>query len=210
VTSKLRDRVAQQPDVVLPRTLVFKSAVDATVTTQAVVDDLLIRLNPDRHELELFDINRHAAIQSRLLIDDPAPLTNRVMQDSELPFAVTLITNNSTDSTEIVSRYKSADAAEVTRASDMSIEWPDGIISLSHVALTFPMDDPVYGRTRPENSEQVFLGQFSLKGERGLLQVSPNWLIRLRYNPFYEYLEQRSLDRIDAANRKAQREVLSS
>jgi hypothetical protein len=53
--------------------LAFKSAVDSTVTTEAIVDDLLMRLPPHRNELVLFDINRNAAIKSTLLVADPAP-----------------------------------------------------------------------------------------------------------------------------------------
>ena len=65
----------------LPPVLIFKSTVDATVSTYAVVDSLLNHLKPNRHELVLFDINRYAVVKSRLIIDDPAPLTDRVMND---------------------------------------------------------------------------------------------------------------------------------
>ena len=187
----------------MPPILVFKSTVDATVSTQAVVDNLLIKLKPDRHELVLFDINRHAAVESRLLISDPAPLTDRVMQDGKLPFAVTLVTNKDSESTEIVSRYKPAYSDEIFRTRDMNTSWPDGVISLSHVALPFPPDDPVYGQSPPENQKLIFLGQIALQGERGLLTISPNWMIRLRYNPFYDYLEQRTLNWINTANSTA-------
>jgi len=62
----------------MPPILVFKSAVDATVTTNAVVDRLLGRLPDNGNELILFDINR-AAWTSVLLVSDPAPLTNRLV-----------------------------------------------------------------------------------------------------------------------------------
>ncbi len=38
VARRIRDRASTNPEVVLPPTLVFKSTVDATVTTSAVVD----------------------------------------------------------------------------------------------------------------------------------------------------------------------------
>jgi alpha-beta hydrolase superfamily lysophospholipase len=53
----------------LPPILAFKSTVDATVTTEAIVDSLLARLSPNRHELVLFDINRFAAKSSLLTSD---------------------------------------------------------------------------------------------------------------------------------------------
>jgi alpha-beta hydrolase superfamily lysophospholipase len=203
VSGRIQDNARNKSHPGMPPILVFKSTVDATVTTQAVVDSLLIRLKPERHELVLFDINRHAAVESRLLISDPAPLTNRVMQDGKLPFAVTLVTNKNNETTEIVSRYKPAYSDEVIRTRDMNTSWPDGVISLSHVALPFPPDDPVYGQNPPENQKLIFLGQIALQGERGLLTISPNWMIRLRYNPFYDYLEQRTLDWINHSNETA-------
>jgi len=75
VYARIAARVRSGPDEVLPPILVFKSTVDSTVTTEAVVDRLLALLPPRRHELVLFDINRSAA-KSTLLYSDPGPLTN--------------------------------------------------------------------------------------------------------------------------------------
>ena len=50
----------------------------------------------------LFDINRHAAVKSTLLIADPAPLTDRLMADENLPFAVSFVTNEHQPPTLIV------------------------------------------------------------------------------------------------------------
>ena len=79
--------------------------VDSTVTTEAVVDNLLAVLSPNRHELVLFDINRFAA-KSMLLTADPGPLTNRLMADETLPFALTLIVNENPSSTRVIARRK--------------------------------------------------------------------------------------------------------
>jgi hypothetical protein len=65
--------------------------------------------------------------------------------------------------------------------------WPADVYSLSHVALPFPPTDPLYGVEKPESSPRVFLGKVDLRGERGLLTVSADGLIRLRYNPFFAY-----------------------
>ena len=37
------------------------------------------------------------------------------------------------------------------------------------------------------------IGQAEIRGERGLLKISTDWLLRLRYNPFYGVLESRTL-----------------
>jgi alpha-beta hydrolase superfamily lysophospholipase len=198
VDRRVAARANPDPDDLLPPILVLKSTVDDTVTTDAVVDNLLKRMPKNRNELVLFDINRSAA-KSTVLIADPGPLTNRLMGDATLPFAVTLITNESADSSRVVARRKPPFAAGVAATEPLNLEWPVGVISLSHVALSFPPDDPLYGRRPPENDDVIFLGEMNLKGERGLLQLPYSWLVRMRYNPFYEVVEQRVLDWFDAA-----------
>ena len=184
---------------VLPPILVFKSTVDATVTTEAVVDNLLAVLAPDRHELVLFDINRTAA-KSTLLIDDPGPLTQRLMDDATLPFAVTFITNENPQSTAVVARHKDPFTADVSDIEQLDLAWPNGVISLSHVALPFPPDDPLYGRRPPDNDDVLFLGEMAMQGERGLVKLPDDWLLRLRYNPFYKVVETRMLEWFDTAD----------
>ena len=176
-----------------PPILAFKSAVDFTVTTEAIVDDLLMRLPAGRNELVLFDINRNAAIKSTLLVSDPAPLTDRLMADESLPFAVTFVTNESPQSASVVARYKAPFSPEESSVRPLGLAWPLGVVSLSHVALAFPPDDPLYGRGPPGSDDRVFLGDMALRGERGLVSIPADWLLRQRYNPFYPYLEARVL-----------------
>ena len=202
VASRVEQRAGTRPDIVLPPVLVFKSTVDATVTTNAVVDNLLEHLNPDRHELVLFDINRYAA-SYRVLIDDPAPLTDRVMDDDKLPFSVTLVTNESPDTTRVISKYKDPFSADASHTSKLGLSWPAGVISLSHVALPIAPDDPLYGQRPPNKEEFLFLGQLAIQGERGLLTIPSDWMFRLRYNPFFDYLEKRTLDWVEHANKVA-------
>jgi alpha-beta hydrolase superfamily lysophospholipase len=177
----------------LPPILAFKSTVDSTVTTEAIVDNLLMRLPEGRNELVLFDINRSAAIKSTLLVSDPAPLTERLMADEDLPFAVTFITNEGPESTNVVARYKPPLSPEKSDVEPLGLSWPRGVVSLSHVALAFPPDDPLYGQAPPENDVLVFLGDMAIRGERGLVSIPSDWLLRQRYNPFYSYLEERVL-----------------
>lgn len=181
----------------MPPILVFKSAVDATVTTDAVVDLLLARLPDNGNELVLFDINRSAGV-SILLISDPGPLTNRLVDDASLPFALTLIANENTESASVVARHKPPFAAEFSTTEALNLEWPRGVISLSHVALPFAPDDPLYGQYPPEDRNTLFLGQAEIRGERGLLKISSDWLLRLRYNPFYSVMEDRVLEWLDS------------
>jgi alpha-beta hydrolase superfamily lysophospholipase len=201
VAQRVRERSEASPDNVLPPILVLKSTVDATVSNSAVIDRLLRRLAPDRHELVLFDINRFA-VKSKLMVSDPGSFTDQLMADETLPFAVTFITNENPKSTMVVARRKPPFSAQASAAVPLNLAWPDGVISLSHVALPMPPDDPLYGERPPDNDEILFLGQMAFKGERGLLQFPADWLLRLRHNPFYAYLELRVLAWIDDATRE--------
>lgn len=193
VSGRLRSRARSGGLGDFPPTLVFKSTVDATVSTDAVVDNLLARLADERNELVLFDVNR-SAVKSILMTEDPGPLTDRVMNDAELSFAVTLIANEDPHSTQVVAHHKTPFSAEVSRTEQLGLAWPRGVISLSHVALPFPPDDPLYGQRPPDNDDVLFLGEMAIQGERGMLKLPDSWLLRLRYNPFYDYMEQRVLD----------------
>lgn len=186
----------------LPPILAFQSTVDATVVTSALIDKLLGKLDPGRHELVLFDINRFGAVDS-FLVSDPAPVTNRIITDTQLPFAVTLVTNKASDSIDVVAYRKLALQGEKDTVEDLHLDWPPGVISLSHVAMPIPPDDPLYGETRPAERDQLFLGDINIKGEKDLLKIPPAYLVRLRHNPFYPYLERRAFDWIDQATQAA-------
>ena len=198
VSRRIATLTRSDSKIKLPPILVFKSTVDATVSTDAVVDRLLNKLAPQRHELVLFDINR-LALKSSLLVSDPGPLTERLLADQNLPFAISLVSNKTPESTEVVVRQKAPLSSEVS-TTPLNLAWPPGVISLSHVALPFPPDDPLYGANPPKDSKTVFLGQMAIKGERNLLRFPSDWLLRLRHNPFYDYLETRVIGWLDKAD----------
>ncbi|MGC1955508.1 MAG: alpha/beta fold hydrolase [Gammaproteobacteria bacterium] len=193
---RIEARAASGPVEHFPPTLVFLSTVDATVSTDAVIDNLLEHLAADRHELVLFDIN-YTSVKSTVLVSNPRPLTQRLMVDDALPFAVTLITNESSESTRVVARRKAPLSAQAS-TEPLNLVWPRGVISLSHVALPFPPDDPLYGQQPSTSDDLIFLGQMAIQGERGLLKLPGDWLLRLRHNPFYALLETRLLEWVDA------------
>jgi hypothetical protein len=180
-----------------PPVLAIKSTVDATVSTNAVIDRLLRPLGPHGHELILFDINRLAA-QAPLLVSDPGPLTASLMNADGLPFGIRLVTNENLQTQNVQIKYKPPFNTDVTESVLLGDQWPTGVISLSHVALPFPPDDPLYGRSGSTNMKEIYLGQLAIKGERGLLKISSDWLLRLRYNPFYDFMERRVIEWIKA------------
>ncbi len=192
VAHRIEARAASAPIKNFPPTLVFLSTVDATVSTDAVIDNLLEHLAVDRHELVLFDINR-SSVASTILVSDPGPLTARLMANAALPFGLTLIANENTESRAVVSRRKAPLSADFSTVP-LNLAWPRGVISLSHVALPFPPDDPLYGQRASAVDDALHLGQIAVQGERGLLKFPADWLLRLRHNPFYEFLETRVIE----------------
>jgi alpha-beta hydrolase superfamily lysophospholipase len=180
-----------------PPVLVFQSVVDSTIPPQAIVDRLLAKLEPADSELVLFDVNRRA---SEELFQGTAhdAFLDRLVGDSRLSFALTLVTNEAPGAVGVVARRRAMGESVWTERS-LGLEWPRGVYSLSHVAIPFPPSDPVYGVGEGSGPGSTLnLGGLQPRGERGLLALPIDQLMRLRYNPFFDYLEERVAERLAA------------
>jgi alpha-beta hydrolase superfamily lysophospholipase len=175
-----------------PPTLAFQSTVDATVSAPDVVENLMRRLPNAGNELVLFDINRSAGIEG-LLKNDPHGWLEQVFHGRENRFSVTLVTNGEGEPKSVIAQQLAPQDHEPT-VTDLGLTWPDNVYSLAHIALPFPPNDPIYGGPDAAPSQGVHLGNLALRGERGTLRVSGNDLLRMHWNPFHSYLEQRILD----------------
>jgi len=175
-----------------PPLLAFSSVVDATVSTPALVEGLFEQLMGGGHELVLFDINRMAEAEP-IMKADPIGAVQALQHDPNLTFTLTLVTNDGSEGRRVVSRTKRPDGTAMTE-SDLGLSWPDDVYSLSHVALPFPPDDPLYGTRPREKTPGIRLGNIALRGERGVLQIPASDILRLRWNPFYHYVEARVLE----------------
>jgi alpha-beta hydrolase superfamily lysophospholipase len=180
-----------------PPVLAFQSVVDATVSPTALVAGLLGRLPANDHELVVFDVNRVAGIE-HLLTNDPKPALDRMLGDPTLPFALTVLTTAGPRDRAAVLRQRPAGTTDAT-TTPLGVDWPRDVYSLSHVALPFAPDDPVYGDGRGADSPGVRLGNLVLRGERGALRISGNDMLRLRWNPFHEYVVTRTLEFVGLA-----------
>lgn len=179
----------------LPPILTFQSLVDATVQTSAIVDRLYNRMVVNNSELVLFDVNRLSHIDEFLSARHNA-LFKRITEAKNIPYTLTVITNVH-ESRQVVARTREPQSQRQTSQS-LGIKWPLKIFSLSHIAIPFPMHDEIYG-TQETNSSNNYLnlGTLSPRGERGILNVPIHMLMRLRYNPFYSYMEQRIVQVIE-------------
>lgn len=186
--SKKRDTLKK-----LPKILAFQSIADATVSTHALLDGLFLKLPENGHELVVFDINRTFGLKS-LLSKNPVPEIHQLLEQKNLDFTLSFITNKNDGDRHISLYQKSAGASDLV-IEPLGLSWPRAVYSLSHVALPFPKTDPIYGLLEyTENG--LNLGDIALRGERGLLKVSPASLLRLRWNPFYPYMEDRIVNKM--------------
>lgn len=174
-----------------PPLLAFQSTVDATVSTPALIEGLFAKLPGDRHELVLFDLNRTGRIES-FLAKDPGDHLKELIRSSQKPFSLTVFHNRNEHELAVEIRHFSrTDSTPVI--TDPGLSWPKGLYSLSHVALPFSPDDPLYGNGLAPGEEKAGfqIGNVVLRGEKGVLKISPVDQLRLRWNPFYPWMEDR-------------------
>ena len=175
----------------LPPVLAFQSVVDATVSTDAVVHALFDQLADNGSELVLFDINRLSGLEPFI-----RPDTARVL-------------SRLTDRSPRTVRARAPDqrrARLARRGRALDRREPHGDPSPARSGCrgrprcsrcrTSPCrsrsTDEVYGRTpRPTAGDMVRLGTLSPRGERAVLTVPVDTLMRVSANPFFPYLAAR-------------------
>lgn len=209
LTAALQDRIARAARERrldrLPPILTFQSVVDFTVSTPAIISALYAHLPANGSELVLFDLNR-AAVVGPLLRNAAETVLSRILADPPRQFRTVIITNAEPDTYDVVERVTEANATtESTRP--LGLAFPPGIFSLSHVALPFPMSDSLYGM-QPDKKEEFFgvhLGAIAPRGERGVLILNLDTLLRMSSNPFFPYLLERIEQGIAEPKRPANR-----
>ena len=186
-----RGRMSEFPPV-----LTFQSVVDATVSTPAVVERLYDRLPANGSELVLFDVNRLGWLEP-FVKSEVARRIAAVLEPRERHYALAVVTNAFPDRLEVEER-RARPGAHTATHRPLGLAWPDGVFSLSHVALPFPLDDPLYGLDAVQiPGGPVALGALSPRGEREVLEITVEDLTRTKSNPFFPYLAERLAGWVD-------------
>jgi len=174
----------------LPPILTFQSVVDDTVSASAVMRTLYAHLSKNGSEVVLFDVNRNHRFDT-LLKSSSLTALGRLLPQGPQAYRSTVITNAAMDDDHTVARTTDAGQTTSTTAP-LALLYPFNIFSLSHIALPFPPNDPLYG-TQPDMSEDfgIRLGVAAPRGERGTLILNLNDLLRISSNPFYPYVRER-------------------
>ncbi len=181
----------------LPPMLAFQSLVDATVSTEAVVSTLYTALPQNGSELVMFDVNRSAGLDPFIRASDRAMLGTLFDRHAPRRYAVTIISNVTRDTLDVAAWHVPAGSTSASR-TPLGLAWPSDLFSLSHVAIPFPPDDPVYGGALTAGGAgAIRLGALSPRGERSVLTVPLDTLMRASYNPFFAYMADRVLAWID-------------
>jgi len=181
----------------MPPVVVFQSLVDATILASDVVRGLLAQLPAHGNELVVFDLNRNERLEALIAPgrdDDMDALKGMAKQ----PFRLTIIGNRAPD-TQAVAAYTREAGAEEVREESLPLSWPPGVLSLGHVALPFPIDDPIYGlHPAPSSGPTIALGAVSIRGEAGAMIVPLGTLARIRCNPFFDVIRAKIRETLSA------------
>ncbi|HTR02481.1 MAG TPA: alpha/beta fold hydrolase [Thermoanaerobaculia bacterium] len=174
----------------LPPILAFASLVDSTVDTWATVDTLFGKLQDNGSELVLFDVNR-SAVELGLLAKSDDDRLAALFAKPDRKYRLSVVTNARAGTPDVVVKVLppgSTTAAEETPG----LAWPPQIFSLSHLAVPFRPDDPLFG-IAPDMAQDygLRLGLLAPRGEKGVLTVPLDQLMRLNCNPFFPIVEGR-------------------
>jgi hypothetical protein len=171
----------------LPAIISFQSLVDATV-----IPDDLIKMYKDigtsKDELFIFDINRvYKNFMKKEILDiNPFSIFFNSKKGPKLHVLTNRMKNNS--STLAVAVYfKGEDGVLKELYPLLHLNWPKEYFAISHVAVPISSYDEIYGR----NS---IIGRLSAHGERDVLLISSDELIRIRYNPFFDAVKTEILN----------------
>ena len=177
----------------LPPILTFQSLVDATVSTEAVVDILYSALPRNGSELVMFDLNRSANLDPFIQPSDRALIATLFDRHASRDYTLTVLSNVSNQTLDLAEWQISAGTTTI-ETRPLGLAWPADVFSLSHIAMPFPPDDPVYGASVARApSGPIRLGLLAPRGERSVLTVPVDTLMRVSYNPFFSYLSDRTV-----------------
>jgi alpha-beta hydrolase superfamily lysophospholipase len=172
----------------VPPILAFQSVVDDTVTAHAVMTRLFDALPANGSELVLFDAH-HGRILDAILRASATAWSRNALGGSPRPYTLTVLGTTSETDASVLARSRPAGASAL-QVHATGLRYPLDVYSLSHIALPFPADDPLYGN-QPTTRRILQLGTVAVRGERNTLEVSQDSLNRLTYNPFHDYMAAR-------------------
>ena len=196
LSSRVHDDLADADKAAnMPPVLTFQSIVDNTVGATAIVSTVYDRLPPNGSELVLYDVNRNSTML-HLMEDVPDEPADYFTALAPLDFDVAVLRNRDPSSNAVDVQTLAAGQTEAMIA-ETKLRWPTEIYSLSHIAIPFRPDDRLYGDGSLSTDSNVVLGALAPRGERDVLLLEPDFFLRIRHNPFFEFQSQRLTQWVD-------------
>lgn len=193
VSGRMHSELARPAEAAkLPPILTFQSVVDNTVSARAIVSLLYSRLPANGSQLVVYDLNRNSTAL-HLMKTQPPDLAEYFRSLGTLDYGVTLVMN--TDRTPDIELLKLKPGDAGSTITPTNLRWPQSAYSLSHIAIPFRSDDPVYGKEN--NPETLTLGSLAPRGEAGVLMLTSNYFLRARSNPFYGFQARTIVEWLD-------------
>ena len=155
-----------------------------------MVHALYDRLPANGSELVLFDVNHLSGIDVFLQPADRS-LVATLLDRAPRRYRRVIVTNAAPDSRAVEAQTIEPDLVSVARRP-LGLAWPPEVFSLTHIALPFAANDPLYGIDGPNQQAGLLpIGRLSPRGERAVLTVGTDTLMRLSSNPFFPFIAER-------------------
>lgn len=179
-------KLTEEERAELPPVYAYTSIQDATVDATELFK-VVKEMGNSKGEVTIFDANRkyNDFYKSKIQDIDFA----RGIRESGIVSDIVVVSNIK-NRTEEVSVMRSRDGRVTDESGDLDLKWTGFTFSLAHISLPISPENPIYGRG-------TLLGELNIKGEKGIVTVPTDMLMRLRYNEFFDYVEKSIEEKID-------------
>lgn len=174
----------------LPPILAMQSVVDSTVTAAKLITELFDRLESKSSELFLFDIDRVTSLNNLFNLSFEKKIFPK-LDRTDLPYRLSILKNTHPDSRKVMIQTRDG---QMWREQPTEMAWPPSVVSLSHLAVPIPLEDPIYGSFEFTKATGLPLGSLTIRAEPSALLMSDSLFVRCRSNPFYHFMEDRLVD----------------
>ena len=173
----------------LPPIIAFQSLVDDTVIPKDLID-MYQKIGTSKDELFVYDINRAYLdfIQQGALQIDPRTIDFKQTNKPRLHMLINDVNFDSILGPNACAVYeRGTDEELIDQYPDNHMSWPEEFFAISHVSIPISPDNVDYGASS-------ILGKMSVHGERNVLLIPSDDLMRIRYNPFFDLMEMEIRD----------------
>lgn len=173
----------------MPPILALQSVVDSTIIVPKLITTLFDRLTSADSELLLFDINRLDKIENLFNRSFEGKIFPK-LDRTDLPYTLRVVRNEHSESARVVMQTRQG---KLWKELATELSWPRRVVSLSHLSVPIPPEDPIYGSDEATSAGGLPLGTLNLRAEPSALLIADSLFFRCRNNPFYHLAEDHAV-----------------